>query len=123
MNFSRAFPAFSVGFGAVYLASMVFHPKLTLFTYVPRTGQWLWGAWSSDALARTAPGMYWYSWLATGLIGGLVLGAIALFMSEDLRKKFWSGWVWVVPVVLTVILTYVEWPWFAGAFRRMLGGT
>ena len=38
---------------------------------------------------------------------------------EAIRKRFWSGWAWVVPVVLTAILTYVEWPWFAGAVRRM----
>lgn len=119
MNMSRAFPAFSIGFGIVYLASMALHPMLTLFTYVPRTGVWMMGSQSSADLARNAPGMYWYSWLTTGLIAGVVFGVIALFASEDLRKKFWSGWVWVVPVALTVILSYLEWPWFAGAFKRM----
>ncbi len=112
MNFSRAFPAFSVGFGVVYLASMYFHPALTLFTYVPRTGQWMKGAQGAAELARAAPGMYWYSWLATGLMAGLACGAIALATPENIRNKVWSGWVWVAPVALTVILTYIERTWF-----------
>ena len=40
--------------------------------------------------------------------------------NEDLRKKIWSGWVWVVPVALTIFLTWVEWPWFRSAFQRMI---
>lgn len=116
---SRVFPAFSIGACIVYMSSMIWHPKLTLFTYVPRNNTWLWGAWSSEALQRNAPGMYWYSWLVTGLIGGLICAAVALAAPEAIRKRFWSGWAWVVPVVLTAILTYVEWPWFAGAVRRM----
>lgn len=112
MNISRAFPAFSVGFGVVYLASMAYHPLLTLFTYVPRTGQWIMGAQAAAELGRSAPGMYWYSWLTTGILAGVVCGAIALLTPENVRNKFWSGFVWVVPVVLTLILTYLERTWF-----------
>ena len=112
MGFSRAFPAFSIGFGIFYLASMYYHPMFTLFTYLPRTGQWMLGGPSGAELGRSAPGMYWYSWLTTGLIAGLVAGGIALALSENIRKKFWSGWVWVVPVALTLVLTYIERTWF-----------
>ena len=112
MNLSRALPAFSAGFAAFYLASMYYHPMFTLFTYVPRTGAWMWGGISGADLARAAPGMYWYSWLTTGVMAGLVCGAIALVTPENIRQKVWSGWVWVVPVALVVILTYIERTWF-----------
>ena len=66
MQISRAFPAFSVAAASAYLASMALHPMFTLFTYAPRLGQWFIGV---PALGqREAPGMYWYSWLTTGLI-------------------------------------------------------
>ena len=110
MQISRAFPAFSVAAASAYLASMALHPMFTLFTYAPRLGQWFIGV---PALGqREAPGMYWYSWLTTGLIAGLVAGAITLFVPEDVRKRFWSGLTWVVPVVLVLILTYLERTWF-----------
>ncbi len=112
MNVSRAFPAFSVGFGCAYLASMFYHPMFTLFTYLPRTGGWLLGGPGGQELGRSAPGMYWYSWLTTGLIAGIVCGGVALAIPEDMRKKVWSGWVWVVPVALTLVLTYIERTWF-----------
>jgi hypothetical protein len=117
---ARVFPAFTVGAAFVYMMSMYLHPKLTLFTYVPRTNQWMWGEQGAAELGRNAPGMYWYSWLTTGLIGGIVLGLIALAFNEDLRKKVWSGWVWLAPVALTIFLTWVEWPWFRAAFQRMV---
>ena len=110
MNFSRAFPAFSVAAAVAYLASMYFHPMFTLFTYAPRLGQWFKGV---PALpTNQAPGMFWYSWLTTGLIAGLVAGAIALAMPESVRSKTWPGLTWVVPVVLTLILLYIERTWF-----------
>lgn len=110
MQISRAFPAFSVAAGIAYLASMVFHPIFTLFTYAPRLGKWFSGV---PALPpREAPGMYWYSWLLTGLMAGVVAGAVALVVPESLRKRVWSGWVWLVPVMLTLILAYLERTWF-----------
>lgn len=109
MNLSRAFPCFSIGFGICYLASMYYHPMFTMFTYSPRLGTWFTGV---PALGTSAPGMFWWSWLTTGLIGGIVLGGIALVTPETIRQKAWSGWVWVVPVALTVILAYIERTWF-----------
>ncbi len=109
MNLTRAFPAFSAVFCIVYLASMYFHPALTLFTYGPRLGQWFWLA---PDLAPKGPGMYWYSWLVTGALAGIAAGGVALVTPETLRRRVWSGWVWVVPVVLTVLLAYIERTWF-----------
>jgi hypothetical protein len=53
-----------------------------------------------------------YSWLTTGLLGGIGASIIAYLTPENLRSKVWSGWVWAVPVVLVVILTYIERTWF-----------
>ncbi len=110
MRLTRAFPAFSCAFAAAYLVSMYFHPAFTLFTYAPRLGEWFAGV--PAATGKMAPGMYWYSWLTTGALGGLVAGAVALLTPDSLRSRVWSGFVWAVPVVLTVILLYIERPWF-----------
>jgi hypothetical protein len=109
MSFSRALPAFSAAFAVIYLASMYFHPALTMFTYSPRLGQWFGGV---PDLARNGPGMFWYSWITTGAIAGVVAGAVALAVPEAARKRVWSGWTWVVPVALVVILAYIERTWF-----------
>jgi hypothetical protein len=110
MSVSRAFPAFSAAAATAYLASMYFHPTFTLFTYAPRIGQWFMGV--PGLPPNQAPGMFWYSWLTTGLIAGVLAGGIALAMPETLRSKAWSGWTWVVPVILTLILLYIERTWF-----------
>ena len=109
MNLSRACPAFSVAFMVVYLASMYLHPNLTLFTYAPRADVWHMGI---PDLGRGGPGMYWFSWLTTAFAAGLGAGVIALFVPQHLDKKLWSGWVWVVPILLTLFLLYIERTWF-----------
>ena len=109
MNITRSLPAFSVGFLIVYLCSLLLHPDLTIFTYAPRTGQWHPGV---PDLGKSGPGMFWYSWLATAFLGGLSMAVLALVAPQNLREKVWSGWVWVTPVVLTVILMYIERTWF-----------
>lgn len=110
MQISRAFPAFSAAAAIAYLASMALHPAFTLFTYAPRLGGWYAGV---PALApRDAPGMYWYSWLATAFIAGLAAGAVALVLPEKMRKSTWSGISWVIPLVLTLVLAYLERTWF-----------
>jgi len=110
MSFGRALPAFSATFGIAYLISMYFHPTFTLFTYAPRSGSWFSGVPSLPG--NQGPGMYWYSWLLTGLIAGLVAGAIALATPESVRKRVWSGWTWIVPIALTIVLAYIERTWF-----------
>jgi hypothetical protein len=110
MTWTRAFPAFSCAFAIAYLISMYFHPTFTLFTYAPRLGEWYMGV--PAPTGRLAPGMYWYSWLTTGLIAGLVSGAVALAIPPTARSRFPASVVWIVPVVLTVILLYIERPWF-----------
>ena len=109
MNISRSLPAFSVGFLIVYLCSLLLHPELTLFTYAPRTGQWHPGV---PDLGKNGPGMFWYSWLATASIGGIAAAILALLTPLNIRSKFWVGLVWVVPIVLTLILIYIERTWF-----------
>jgi hypothetical protein len=110
MSLSRALPAFSCAFAIAYLVSMYFHPTFTLFTYAPLLGEWYMGV--PAPTGRLAPGMYWYSWLTTGLIAGLVGGAVALIVPDVVRAKAPSALVWAIPVVLTVILLYIERPWF-----------
>ncbi len=110
MSWTRAIPAFSCAFMIAYLISMYFHPTFTLYTYGSRIGQWYLGV--PQLPPRQGPGMYWYSWLTTGLIAGLVSGGVALALPENVRGRVWSGFVWLVPVVLIVILAWIERTWF-----------
>ena len=105
----RACPAFSVAFMIAYLASMYLHPNFTVFTYAPRSGDWSMGV---PDLGRGGPGMYWFSWLTTGFAAGVGAGCVALLVPRSFDKRIWSGWVWVVPVVLTLLLLYIERTWF-----------
>ena len=109
MNLSRACPAFSIAFMIVYLSSMFLHPSLTLFTYAPRSGDWHMGI---PDLGRGGPGMYWFSWLTTAFMAGVGAGIFTLFVPQSIDKRLWSGWVWVVPVLLTLFLLYLERTWF-----------
>ena len=109
MNPSRACPAFSVAFMIVYLASMYLHPTFTLFTYAPRSGDWHMGV---PDLGRGGPGMYWFSWLTTACLAGVGVGFVALLVPQRFDKKIWSGWVWVVPILLAIVLLYIERTWF-----------
>jgi hypothetical protein len=110
MQISRAFPVFSVVAAIAYLASMALHPMFTLFTYAPRLGTWFGGVPSLGQ--REAPGMYWYSWLATGLMAGLVAGAASLALPVTDRPNRLGALVWIVPVLLILVLAYLERTWF-----------
>ena len=110
MRLTRGLPAFSCAFAIAYLISMYFHPTFTLFTYAPRLGEWFVGV--PAATGKMSPGMYWWSWLTTALISGVVVGGIASFAGDDKPSRAWSTVVWVIPLVLLVILLYVERTWF-----------
>jgi hypothetical protein len=110
MRLSRTFPAFSVAFGIAYVVSMDFHPKFTLFTYAPRLHDWFIGV--PELAGRQGPGMYWYSWLATGLIAGLVAAGLAAVTPQNVRALVWAGWTWVTPILLCFVLAYLLRPWF-----------
>ncbi len=109
MAWTRALPTFSVVFVVAYLISMDFHPTFTLFTYAPRLGQWFWGV---PNLGARGPGMFWWSWLTTGALAGLLAGLLALAAPESLRRYAWPGLTWLTPAVATMILLYIERPWF-----------
>ena len=110
MSLSRTFPAFSVAFAIAYVVSMDFHPKFTLFTYAPRLRDWFFGV--PDLVGRQGPGMYWYSWLATAFIAGLVAAGVAAITPENVRARIWTGWTWVTPIVLCLVVAYLLRPWF-----------
>ena len=110
MRLARAFPAFSAAFATAYLASMYFHPTFTLFTYAPRLGQWFSGV--PQLPGRQGPGMFWYSWLATGFVMGVAAGVVALATPESIRARVWPGFAWIIPVALSVLLLYIERTWF-----------
>jgi len=110
MRLTRGFPAFSCAFAIAYLISMYFHPIFTLFTYAPRLGQWFPGV--PEAAGKMAPGMYWYSWLATALMAGIVAGSVAALLPDGKPSRAWSAAVWATPLVLIAVLLYVERTWF-----------
>jgi len=110
MRLARGLPAFSCAFAVAYLISMYFHPTFTLFTYAPRLGEWFAGV--PAATGKMSPGMYWYSWLATGAMAGVVAGGVAACVPGDRPSRAASALVWLTPLVLIVVLLYIERTWF-----------
>ena len=56
--------------------------------------------------------MYWYGWTATAALGALIFGLGAALLPEQWSRLFWSGWLWVTPVVAMIGCVYLMLPWF-----------
>jgi hypothetical protein len=113
---SRAFPAFAIGFALYYAPAYSFtgaNSSFTwpLFTYFPAVDMWAWGLVPGND--TIGPPMWWYGWIASAAIVGLVCALIALLLPERATAKLWSTLVWVVPVVAFVFLWNWERVWFA----------
>ena len=105
MTPARTFPAFAIVFAVVFAVVYVIavEGNYALFTYHPAIGEF--GAGVEKP--KDGPAMYWYGWLATSGIAASVAGLLACFLPEGLRRRLWSGWTWVVPVVVMTVFCYL----------------
>ena len=120
---ARAFPAFAVGFALFYAPAYSFTSgdatfSWPLFTYFPSVGDygelypWLVGG--SDTLG---PPMWWYGWIASAAVVGLIFAGIALLLPERTTMRMWSVLVWVAPILAFVFLLDYELFWFVPGWQ------
>jgi hypothetical protein len=105
MIFGRSFPTFVVTFAVAYaiLYILAIEYNLALFTYHPATEEF----YFLVKPATDQPAMYWYGWLATSVLGALVIAAVASWLPESWAKRIWPGWSWAVPVAMMLFVSYV----------------
>jgi hypothetical protein len=115
---ARAFPAFAVGFALFYAPAYSFTSgdatfSWPLFTYFPSIGDYgelyPWLVAGSD---ERGPPMWWYGWIASSVVVGLIFAGISLLLPESATMKIWSKLVWIVPIVAFVFLLDYELFWF-----------
>jgi len=108
MNIARMFPVFSVTFAVLYALGVQFN--LALFTYFPALNKFVLGAppGSRDA----GPAMYWYGWLTTSAIGGIIACILVSFLPRDWGSKVWPVLSWAVPLAAMLYVTWLARDWF-----------
>jgi hypothetical protein len=106
---------FSTAFGPIYAIARA--RGLALFTVYPSLDIILPGMHRSrdvadPAMDFLAPEMWWYGWTATAALGALAIGLLATLLPDRWFRWFWSGWVYVGPVLATAACVYLTIPWF-----------
>jgi hypothetical protein len=119
---SRAFPAFAIGFALYYAPGYAFTGANSsfswpLFTYFPAVDQWNWGLVPGND--NIGPPMWWYGWIASGVLVGLVFAAIAMLLPAKSTEKPWSVAIWAVPLVMFVFLLNWELSWFIPGWQPL----
>jgi hypothetical protein len=119
MTSHPAFRRFAFAYGTVFaiLYAVARAKGLVLFTFYPSLGIVIMGLHRSrdvvdPALEFLAPEMYWYGWTGTAAIGALVFGLIAVLLPDRWTRWFWSGLLWVAPVLAMIECVYLTIPWF-----------
>jgi hypothetical protein len=109
MKLARALPVFSAVYLVVYLIAMYYN--LALATYVPRTGTWY--ALTNTALPpRAGPGMYWYGWILTATLCGVIVSAIYLAVPARGDSRLWPRLAWAVPTCVILVIVFLLRTWF-----------
>jgi hypothetical protein len=115
---SRAFPAFAVGFAAFYAPAYSFTTgdagfSWPAFTYFPSVGDYgeLYAGLVAGSDTRGPP-MWWYGWIASSVVAGLIVAGVALLLPERTTVRIWSTLVWVVPILAFIFLLDYELFWF-----------
>ena len=111
----RAFPAFAAGFALYYAPAYCFTGANSsfswpLFTYFPAINEWRWGLVPGND--DIGPPMWWYGWIVSAVIVGLIFAVIALLLPERVTMKLWSLLVWLVPIGAFLFLINYELVWF-----------
>lgn len=108
MTISRALPVFAIAFGVIYILQVYltgYQINLALITYHPQIG--VWAPLAEAPRQGQGPAMYWYGWLLTAAIGAGMLAALSLALPARPFDRVWSILVWVTPLVLIAVITYI----------------
>lgn len=111
---SARFRTFALVFGvsAAVLYVICDMAALPMFTYFPAIDEFVLGY--APPRRDEGPAMYWYGWIATTILGALVLGAAAALLPERLSSKIPLSLAWIVPIFLLPVLVYslkFYWRW------------
>lgn len=96
---------FGATFAILYVVAM--EMNIAAFTYHPRLMEFGLGTES----VRSGPAMYWYGWVATSAIGGLVLGAVAWILPVR-APRLWYALGWLLPLGGMIAAVYFMIPFF-----------
>jgi hypothetical protein len=61
--------------------------------------------------------MWWYGWIASSVIVGLVFALIALLLPERAIRNILATLVWIVPICAFLFLLNWELPWFVTGWK------
>ena len=95
----KTFPVFAAAFAVIYVFAV--EQNWALFTYHPRVGQWGWLVQKGIQ----GPGMYWYGWLATSLLGASLVSLLALPVVKRGVVPAWVGWA--IPLAVMLVFVYL----------------
>ncbi len=106
--------AYGPAFAVIYAVARA--RGFALITVYPSLGIVLLGMHRSrdvadPALDFLAPEMWWYGWTTTAAIGALVVGLVAALLPDRWMRRFWSGWLWVIPCCAMIECVYLAIPW------------
>ena len=119
MTSSHVFRRFAFAYGTAFAVFYVVALKLdlALFTVYPSLGVVLPGTHHSrdtvaPSMAFLVPAMYWYGWTATAALGAFPVAVLAAVLPERWTRRFWLGWLWVIPTLAMIACVYLTMPWF-----------
>ena len=117
---ARVFPAFAVGFTLFYAPGYSFTGATStvswpLFTYFPAIDQWRW--FLIPGTDNSGPPMWWYGWIASAALVGLVFALISLALPERAFQRIWATLVWIVPIGAFLFLLNWELAWFVTGWK------
>ena len=103
------YAVFAITFGVIFCVFYLFVMNYSwqLFSYYPATNQWvLYG--HPPAGASPGPAMKWYGYVATTAVVAAILGLVASLIPEQMLRRFWwRGLIWAVPILTTIVLFYL----------------
>ena len=96
----RLAAVFAIAFAIIYAPTMDFN--WTLATYHPLQGVWEW--FKAPPKGGGSPAMYWYGFVFTaGLFGLVVAGLAALVPDRIMARVPWATLTWVVTTLLACL--------------------
>jgi hypothetical protein len=99
---------FAIAFAIIYAPTMNYN--WTMATYHPIQGIWQFGR--APPLSGGSPAMYWYGFVFTAALGGLVVTALAALIPDHLMDRVpWRSLTWIVPLCAIIYVAYVLLPY------------
>jgi hypothetical protein len=104
----RLAAVFAITFAIIYAPTMDFN--WTLATYHPLQGVWEW--LKAPPKGGGSPAMYWYGFVFTAGLGGLIVTGLAALVPDRLMQRVpWISIAWVATICSIAYTAYVLLPY------------